>query len=42
VGCWRRKTIPSVRIRTGDEIKLTGIASGKEEARIDYIEFVKK
>lgn len=42
VGCWRRKTIPSVKIRNGDEIKLTGVANGKEEARLDYIEFVKK
>jgi hypothetical protein len=42
VGCWRRKTIPSVKIKTGDEIKISGIADGKEEARIDYVEFVKK
>lgn len=42
VGCWRRKTIPSVKIKTGDEIKLSAMANGKEQARIDYIEFIKK
>lgn len=42
VGCWRRKTILDVKIKNGDEIKLVGIANGKEAARVDYIEFVKK
>lgn len=42
VGCWRRKTIPDVKIKNGDEIKITGMANGKESARVDYIEFVKK
>jgi hypothetical protein len=42
VGCWRRKTIPDVKIKTGDEIKIVGVANGKEAARVDYIEFVKK
>jgi hypothetical protein len=42
VGCWRRKTIPDVKIKKGDEIKITGIANGTEVARVDYIEFVKK
>jgi len=42
VGCWRRKTIPAVKIKNGDEIKITGVANGKEAARVDYIEFVKK
>ena len=42
VGCWRRKTIPNVRIKSGDEIKITGVANGNELARIDYIEFVRK
>lgn len=42
VGCWRRKTIPNVKIKNGDEIKIAGLANGKEEARVDYIEFVKK
>jgi hypothetical protein len=42
VGCWRRKTIPDVKIKNGDEIKITGIANGKELARVDYIEFVRK
>jgi hypothetical protein len=42
VACWRRKTIPSVRIKNGDEIKITGVANGTESARVDYIEFIKK
>jgi hypothetical protein len=42
VGCWRRKTIPGIKVKSGDEIKITGIANGKEYARVDYIEFVKK
>jgi hypothetical protein len=42
VGCWRRKTIPGVKIKNGDEIKITGVANGKEAARIDYIEFIRK
>jgi Glycosyl hydrolase-like 10 len=42
VGCWRRKTLPGIKIKNGDEIKITGVANGKELARVDYIEFVKK
>ena len=42
VGCWRRKTIPNIKIKNGDEIKLVGIANGGESARADYIEFIKK
>jgi len=42
VGCWRRKTIPDVRIKNGDEIKIVGVANGSEAARVDYIEFIKK
>ena len=42
VGCWRRKTIPDIRIKNGDEIKIAGVANGREAARVDYIEFVKK
>jgi hypothetical protein len=42
VGCWRRKTLPAVKIKKGDEIKLIGISDGKESARADYIEFVRK
>ena len=40
VDCWRRKTIPNVKINTGDTIELTGVADGKETARVDFIEFV--
>jgi len=42
VGCWRRKTIPGVKITNGDEIKIVGVANGKEAARVDYVEFVRK
>jgi len=42
VGCWRRKTLPDIKIRNGEEIKIIGIANVKETARIDYIEFVRK
>jgi len=42
VGCWRRKTIPNVKLKNGDEIKIFGVANGKEAARVDYIEFVRK
>jgi hypothetical protein len=40
VDCWRRKTIPKVKIKNGDEIKIVGVANGKETARVDFIEFV--
>ncbi len=40
VDCWRRKTLPKIKINKGDEIKLTGAADGSEGARIDFIEFI--
>jgi hypothetical protein len=40
VGCWRRKIIPNIQLNTGDEVKLVGMADGKEGARVDFIEFV--
>jgi hypothetical protein len=40
VGCWRRKTIPNIKINSGDEIKLIGMANGSESARVDFIEFI--
>ncbi|GAB3950538.1 hypothetical protein GCM10028805_28780 [Spirosoma harenae] len=40
VDCWRRKTIPNLKINTGDVIELIGIANGRETARIDFIEFI--
>ena len=42
VGCWRRKILSDIKIRNGEEIKIIGIADGKEAARVDYIEFVRK
>ena len=40
VDCWRRKKIPGVRLKRGDEIRIAGVADGKEQARVDFIEFV--
>lgn len=40
VDCWKRKTIPNVKINTGDEIELVGMANGSETARVDFIEFI--
>jgi hypothetical protein len=40
VSVWRRKTIPNIKIKNGDEIKITGVADGKEAARVDFIEFI--
>lgn len=40
VDCWRRKRISGVRLKKGDEIRITGVADGKEQARVDFIEFV--
>lgn len=42
VDCWRRQTFSKVKIKNGDEIKLTGFANANESARVDYIEFVNK
>lgn len=41
-GCWRRKTIPGVALKRGDEIKIVGASSGREGARVDHIEFIKR
>lgn len=38
--CWKVKTIRNVKIKKGDEILITGIANGKECARVDYIDFL--
>jgi len=40
VDCWKRKTIPNIKIKNGEEIKIVGIADGNEMARIDFIEFI--
>jgi hypothetical protein len=36
IGSWKRKTIPGISLRSGEEIKLAGSAG----ARVDFIEFV--
>jgi len=40
VGVWRRKTIPNVKIKKGEELKIVGVANGSEAARIDFIEYI--
>ncbi|MEO5998647.1 MAG: hypothetical protein ABIN89_17930 [Chitinophagaceae bacterium] len=40
VDCWRRKTIPNIKIKNGDEIKIVGVADGSETAKVDFIEFI--
>ena len=40
VDCWRRKTIPNVKIKNGEEIKIVGVANGSESARVDFIEYI--
>jgi hypothetical protein len=37
---WQRRTFNKIRIKKGDQIRLEGIADGKETVHIDYIEFV--
>ncbi len=37
---WRRKTIPNVKIKQGEAIKLVGLADGSESAIVDFIEFI--
>jgi hypothetical protein len=41
VGVWRTKTFRNIKIKNGDEIKITGVANGSEAAHVDYVEFVK-
>ena len=36
-----RRTIPTVALRAGDEIRIEGIPDGGENAAIDYIELVR-
>jgi hypothetical protein len=42
VACWRRKTIPNVKINKGDEIKIVGVMNGMETACVDFIEFIRQ
>jgi hypothetical protein len=42
VDTWRRKTIPNIKIKKGEEIKIVGVADGKEAARVDFLEFVEQ
>lgn len=39
VDCWRRRAIPQVMLRKGDEIRIVGVAEGTETVRLDFIEF---
>jgi len=40
VDCWRRKTIPGIKISNSEEIKIVGVSNGGEMARVDFIEFI--
>ena len=45
VDCWRRKVIPNITIKNGEEIKLVASAANSIEdktIRIDFIEFIPK
>ncbi|MDR1402575.1 MAG: hypothetical protein LBJ60_02580 [Tannerellaceae bacterium] len=45
VDCWRRKVIPGVEIKNGEEIKLVASSANSTEdktIRIDFIEFIPK
>ena len=45
VDCWRRKVIPNISIKNGEEIKLVASAANLTEdktIRIDFIEFIPK
>ncbi|MHC4496097.1 MAG: hypothetical protein ACYSYM_09775, partial [Planctomycetota bacterium] len=39
--CWRWRTFENIRVNKGDEITLVGKADQKEQARLDYIEFIR-
>lgn len=38
--CWRARTFKNIPVKKGEEIKLIGKANKKEEAKLDYIEFI--
>jgi hypothetical protein len=40
VRCWKRKTIPGVKINNGDKVSVSGIAKGNGAIRVDFVEFV--
>ena len=40
--CWRWRKFKNIRVNQGDEITLIGKADQKEQARLDYIEFVRR
>jgi hypothetical protein len=42
VGVWRTRAFSNIKINSGDEIKIVGVANGSEAARVDYIEFIPK
>jgi hypothetical protein len=39
--CWRWRMFENIRVNKGDEITLVGKADRKEQARLDYIEFIR-
>ena len=37
---WRWRLFENIQVNRGDEVKLVGQADRKEQARLDYIEFI--
>jgi len=40
-GCWRWRMFENIQVNEGDEITLVGRADQEEQARLDYIEFIR-
>jgi hypothetical protein len=38
--CWRWRMFKKIQVNEGDEIKLVGKAHNKEQAKLDFIEFI--
>ena len=39
--CWRWRIFENIQVNKGDNITLVGKADQKEQAKLDYIEFVR-
>jgi hypothetical protein len=40
--CWRWRMFDNIRVNKGDEVVLVGKADREEQARLDYIEFIRR
>ncbi len=38
--CWRRRIFENIQVNKGDDITLVGKADQKEQAKLDYVEFI--